>query len=136
MTISGQLEAIASSDDFAGSTAELAQAWSVANVGAEAIEPILRFIEMHPELDYGMPGPLVHFLENFYLSGYEDALIESVSRRPTALTVWMLNRVLNGIREPAKRRVLLQAMRETPSHPKADNATIERTQGFLNRLER
>ena len=91
--ISEQLEAIASADDVVSSTAKLTDAWSAANVGFESVEPILHFMEEHPELEYGMPGPLVHFIEEFYLNGYEERLIESVGRRPTMLTVWMLNRV-------------------------------------------
>src|SRR5258706_1872315 len=94
--ISDQLEAIASAEDFATSSAELTEAWSSTQVGIECVGPILRFMEEHPGLDYGMPGPLVHFIEEFYLKGYEERLIESVARKPTMLTVWMLNRVLNG----------------------------------------
>lgn len=30
------------------------------------------------------------------INGYEELLIESVKRRPTMHTVWMLNRVMNG----------------------------------------
>ena len=78
-----QLEAIASADDFAPSAAELTEAWSNADMGFESVEPILLFMEKHPTLDYGMPGPLVHFLEEFYRKGYEEKLIESVSRKPT-----------------------------------------------------
>jgi hypothetical protein len=131
--ISEQLEAIASADDVVSSTAELTEAWSAANVGVESVEPILRFMEEHPTLDYGMPGPLVHFIEEFYLKGYEEKLIESVGRKPTMMTVWMLNRVLNGT-EPAKRLPLVQAMKQAATNPKTDKATLERVQGFLERL--
>jgi hypothetical protein len=129
-----QLEAIASADDFASSTAKLIETWSTADVDVESVEPILRFMEEHPTLDYGMPGPLVHFIEEFYLKGYEEKLIESVSRKPTMMTVWMLNRVLNGTEEPAKRQPLVRAMRQAASNPKANQATLERIQGFLERL--
>src|SRR5262245_37116403 len=95
-TITEQLESIASATNFASSAAELTEAWSTADAGFESVEPILQFMEVHPTQDYGMPGPLVHFVEEFYTKGYEDKLIESVSRNPTMMTVWMLNRVLNG----------------------------------------
>jgi hypothetical protein len=129
-----QLEAIVSADDFVSSTAGLTEAWSAANVSVESVEPILRFMEEHPELEYGMPGPLVHFIEDFYLKGYVERLIESVGRKPTMLTVWMLNRVLNGTKEPAKRQALVLAMRQAASSPKTDRATFKRTQDFLERL--
>jgi hypothetical protein len=129
-----QLEAIASADDFASSAAELIETWSTADVDVESVEPILRFMEGHPTLDYGMPGPLVHFIEEFYLKGHEEKLIESVSRKPTMMTVWMLNRVLNRTEGPARRQPLVRAMRQAASNPKADRATLERIQGFLERL--
>ena len=40
----------------------LAENWETRGVGPEAIEPILRFMEANPGLDFGAPGPLVHFL--------------------------------------------------------------------------
>jgi len=127
--ISEQLRAIASAEDFATSTAGLTETWRAADVGVESVEPILRFMEEHPTLDYGMPGPLVHFVEEFHSNGHEEKLIESVSKNPTMVTVWMLNRVLNGTEDPAKRRPLIWALEQASS--KADEATLERIQGFL-----
>lgn len=131
--IAEQLESIASADDVVSSTTELTDAWSAADVGVKSVEPILRFMEEHPELDYGMPGPLVHYVEEFFQRGYEERLIESVSRRPTQQTVWMLNRVLNGTREQAQRQIVVRAMRQAATNPKADEATIELLQCFLER---
>jgi hypothetical protein len=130
--LSKQLERLASAEDFSGSAAELTDAWSAAGVGVESVQPILRFMEEYPTLDYGMPGPLVHFIEEFYLKGYEEELTESVDRKPTMMTVWMLNRVLNGTEETEKRQAQIRAMRQAAKNPKADQATIERIQGFLN----
>ena len=132
--VAEQLEAVASADDFVRSTAELTEAWAAAKVGVECVEPILRFMEEHPELEYGMPGPLVHFIEEFYLAGYEERLIECVGRKPTMLTVWMLNRVLNGTKERTRRHALVQAMRQAAINPKTDKTTLQRIQGFLDRL--
>ena len=33
--------------------------------------PILELIANHPEVDFGSPGELVHFVEKFYHQGYE-----------------------------------------------------------------
>lgn len=68
----------------------------VEGVGIEAVTPLLELMERHPMDDFGMPGAIVHFVERFYKNGYEELLIESVKRRPTMHTVWMLNRVMNG----------------------------------------
>lgn len=62
----------------------------------DAIEPILKLMEANPNVDFGMPGPLVHFVEKFYKNGYEEKLIYSLQRQPTNPTVWMLNRIING----------------------------------------
>lgn len=134
-TISDQLEAIASTEDFASAAEELTETWSAIDVGSQSVEPILRFMEKHPNLDYGMPGPLVHFMEDFYRKGYEEKLVESVGRKPTMMTVWMLNRCLNGTKAPAKRRPLIQAMREAATNPEVEQATLELIQGFLERLK-
>ncbi|WP_186224796.1 hypothetical protein [Burkholderia gladioli] len=42
-------------------------------------------------------GAIVHTAERYFGKGYEQKLIESLSRNPTVHTVWMLNRVINGV---------------------------------------
>lgn len=66
------------------------------NPGISAVEPLLLFMERHPLNDFGMPGAIVHYAEQFYKNGYEDLLIASVTRRPTLHTVWMVNRIKNA----------------------------------------
>ena len=62
----------------------------------EYVDRLLRFMEENPSVNYGMPGPIVHYMEQFYLSGYENSLYNSMVRRPTSHTLWMLNRLLNS----------------------------------------
>ena len=62
-----------------------------------------RFFESYPEHDCGMPGTLVHVMEEYY-PNYVDELVASISRNPSTNTVWMANRILNadiddGLRE-------------------------------------
>ena len=52
-------------------------------------------MEEFPDADFGQPGPLTHFVETFYSNGYEELLCQSLKRRPTVHTVWMLNRIIN-----------------------------------------
>ena len=61
----------------------------------EYLPYIFEITENNPELDYGMPGPIVHFMESYYRKGYEELLLKSVKNVPTSHTVWMLNRVIN-----------------------------------------
>jgi len=131
--LTAQLEHIADADDFVESSNQLVGEWASSGLGAEAVEPILRFVETHPHIDFGSPGPLVHFAERFYGHGYEDILLESLRRRPTALTVWMLNRVINGTKAPSTRRQLIDVMQQVTKHPLADHAARESAQHFLDR---
>src|SRR5689334_3563376 len=76
---------------------------------ATAVEPVLKFIERNSEADLGVPGPLVHFLET--IPGYDDAVVKSVKRTPTMLTLWMLNRILNVVDNRDRRNELLALVR-------------------------
>lgn len=95
-----------------------------------AIEPILRLIEKYPTTDFGSPGPLVHFIERF-MGQYEEKLLESLDRRPTPLTVWMLNRVINGAKKKATRLTLIKKMESINQNPNVDNETKEEAMTFL-----
>ncbi|QDT36283.1 hypothetical protein [Stratiformator vulcanicus] len=61
-----------------------------------AVGAILRLFERHPQHNFGAPGPLVHEIERCYGSGYEAELQESLNRKPTRLTVWLANRIVNA----------------------------------------
>lgn len=84
------------SDDFEFIMEDTIMELEMQGVGIEAVAPLLQLIERHPMDDFGAPGAIVHFVERFYKKGYEELLVESVKRRPTMHTVWMLNRVMNG----------------------------------------
>ena len=67
-----ELEEIANAgDDFEWQSGQLTAKWEGDPKGFEAVEPILRFIKKHPDVDYGTPGPLVHFVETF--PNYEES---------------------------------------------------------------
>jgi hypothetical protein len=132
--ISEELERLISAEDLAASSAEIVAQWSSANVGIEATEPILRFMEEHPSIELGMPGALVHFAEKFYGHGYEEKLLESISRRPTRHTVWMLNRVINGAKTPATKQRFVDAMVRAKSHPLVETNVLNQINHFLERL--
>ncbi len=58
----------------------------------ELVAPILEIIESNPDIDFGTPGDLVHFVEKFYKKGYEELLLKSVRKNPTMYNIWMLHR--------------------------------------------
>jgi hypothetical protein len=94
------------------------------------VEPILNIIEQNPTIDFGSPGPFVHFIEKFYGNGYEEMLIQSIERFPTFHTVWMLNRLINGSSEQQK-KYFLNALRSILNSPKASKELKNITKEFL-----
>lgn len=76
-------------------------------------------MERLDDADLGSPGPIVHTLEA--CSGYQPALAESLRRKPTPLTVWMANRVLNldAPDAAAWRELLHQAAKHPAASPQA-----------------
>lgn len=134
--VAAQLESIAGADEFAARSSELVDGWPAPGLGSDAVEPVVRFIEQHPAIDFGAPGALVHFVERFAGMGYEERLLESVERRPTSHTIWMLNRVINGTRAPDEKRRLIAAMERARRHPDADQAVRQTADQFLARIRR
>ena len=133
--ITRQLEGVADTgDDFPAKSNNLAESWLAARVGSEAVEPILRFMEEHPEIDYGTPGALVHFVECFGKKDYDDKLLVSVERKPVTHTVWMLNRIINAAESPQELESLVAVMQRVTLNPRADAETVQSATEFLESL--
>jgi len=128
------LMGIRNSESFPDSSQDLTAKWVSAGGDVSTVEAILRFMEDNPSIDYGIPGPLVHYVETFYGNGYEDLLIESVKRNPTTHTIWMLNRVINGTKNIPRRQLLIETMMQAAKHPAIDKVTVERIKHFVSRL--
>jgi hypothetical protein len=135
--IVSELESIPTDEEFESGSNELAETLISRGVGLEAVKPILLFMESHPQIDYGAPGPLVHFMERHYKSDeeyrntYEELVVESIRRKPTAHTVFLLNRLMNGAKVPEKKQRFMAKMAEARTSPSADQPTIEAIDGFL-----
>lgn len=132
--ILSELEALKSDADVYGRSYALTDAWTARGLGLEAVAPILRFMESHPDIGYGSPGPLVHFVERFDGHRYGGLLLESFSRKPTWHTAWMLNRLINGESDASSRSMYVRAMKGALAHPLADGDTVEQIRRFLARL--
>jgi hypothetical protein len=132
--VSDQLRRIAGGGDFAARSAEPADSWAAAGAGVETVQPILLFIEANPQFELGTPGPVVHFLERFRGRGYEEKLVESIARRPTTHTDWMLNRLIHGTTDPGAKRMLLDSMRGAALNPLTDENARREIRRFLQRL--
>ena len=92
----------------------------------EAIPAIFRFFEANSDKDLG--SPLVHFLEKE--NDYIDELKQSLIRKPTDLTVWMVNRIINA----TKGRDIgfwMSSLVQVESHPNADSDAKESARNFI-----
>ena len=65
----------------------------------ELVESILEIIATNSLFDFGMPGDLVHFAEQFY----------SVRKNPTPHNIWMVHRCYNDTENP-KREMFAELM--------------------------
>ena len=93
------------------------------------VPAIFALLERCVGAELGTPGPIVHELEA--IAGYETALRESVARLPTALGVWMVNRILNSRPDSAARASWMQLLELASRHPLADDWVREDAARFL-----
>ena len=127
-----QLEDISGDANFVLRSYQLVERWESAHVGVEACEPVLRFMEDHPNIDFGTPGPLVHFIERFNQKAFEEKLLESLRRKPTDHTVWMLNRLINWTKDAAERSRYLAELRLIAENPVANSDARRAAADFLD----
>jgi hypothetical protein len=88
-----------------------------------ALDIVIKFMEDHPNIDLGSPGPLVHFAERFYKRGLEERLLQSIARKPVFHTVWMLNRVINGTNDAEKKQSMIEVLIHAKDNPIIDSRT-------------
>lgn len=96
------------------------------------IEPMLRLMEENPNLHFGDPGPMVHFMESYYRKGYEQLLIQSVKRKPIDHTIWMLNRILNDPNLP-DRQIYTDVLNELMTRTDLDKSVVEALTRIISR---
>ena len=97
----------------------------------EYVSFILRLMEENPNLDFGVPGPAVHFVEKFFQKGYEELLLESVNRIPTIHTLWMLNRIINSPALKDKEKYL-SALKSISENENELDSVREEARSFLS----
>jgi hypothetical protein len=119
-------------DNFIEKAYELIDKMMKSNNAFDFVEPILRLMENNPNVDFGQPGPLVHFVEKFYRRGYEQLLLESVERCPTIHTIWMINRIIN---DPylKDRQMYINVLKDIRKRTELDVDILKEIDMFLNR---
>lgn len=60
----------------------------------ELLKPLFILFEERSEDDFGMPGPLVGYIEQ--VDGYETELLNSLDRKPVTQNLVMVKRILNS----------------------------------------
>jgi len=131
-----QLRGIVGADKFDQASSELVDHWIDKGIGADAVDDVFMFMEDHPEIDFGSPGALVHFIERFYGPAYKHSLLASLMRKPTPHTVWLLNRVISAEREPRERGVYVSLMQRMGDDPSLAVAIRQRARHFAGLNDR
>ena len=121
---------IRSSEDYVqlDRLAELTGLLAQNHDGWLACAAMLHVLERHPQVEFGAPGPLVHALEN-YRGQYEKLLLASLDRRPTATTIWLLNRLLHAA-TGAERQRLTTLLHRLATHQLADKSAQAAAEEF------
>ncbi|MDO5692675.1 MAG: hypothetical protein Q4G70_09375 [Pseudomonadota bacterium] len=92
------------------------------------------WFERHAECHVGSPGAFVHFIEEAL--DYNELLLTSLQRKPTDITVWMVNRLANGTDDPSDIQRWTAALQAAACHPLADEACREAALDFLDFQQR
>jgi hypothetical protein len=108
---------------------ELCDEMREVNDPAACVPVMFRTIERLDFVELGTPGPLVHTLET-WRGGYEHLLAQSVRRKPTPLSVWMVNRILNA--RPPDAETWMGLLRSVAGNPAASAHTKAKAQRFID----
>ncbi|HEY2154237.1 MAG TPA: hypothetical protein VGH33_01310 [Isosphaeraceae bacterium] len=92
------------------------------------VPALFRTMERLGDVELGTPGPLVHTLES-WRGNYETFLADSVRRKPTTLSVWMVNRILNV--KPPNAQGWLSLLRTVAENPVASEEAKAEASRFL-----
>ena len=122
-----KLEELVGSDQFEMDAEEIMEELEANGAGSEIIADLLSIMERHPLDDFGMPGPLVHYIERYY-PDYLPLLLDSVQRAPAMHTVWMLHRCMNASEDKAP---FIRIFTEVANNGNTDNMIREQAKSFL-----
>lgn len=111
---------------------DLMNAWLKAKNKEKGITSIFQLMERYPHADFGSPGPLVHALESCGVESYERELHRSLMRKPTPMTIWVYNRIINQEENTQIIRGHLERLKLFCKHPQTDIQTKSAIERFIN----
>ncbi len=97
-----------------------------AGYGLNAVGGLLSLLERHPEVWFGDPGAIVHFIEQFS-PDYEILLLESVKRSPSFTTIFMVNRCIN-----ARKNEYINVLKDVADRTDIHEYVREQTKAFID----
>lgn len=118
-------------DEFVVTANEIRDELEIMENSFDAIEPILKLVERSPDVDYGGPGPLAHFMETYYKKGYEELLLRSIERKPTEYTLYLLHRLINDEENP-NRKLYIDLMKRISISEEYPENIIENAKDSLS----
>ena len=98
--------------------------------GIQAVPSLLLLLERNWRLEWGAPGGVVHAIERFFGRGYEPLLVQSLRRAPTSRTLWMANRLLNGL-PPGRRQEYLSVIDEVARREDVSDEVRQAARHFI-----
>jgi hypothetical protein len=110
---------------------DLMEKWESNQDYKKAIPAMFHLIEKFPNADFGSPGPLVHSLEAKGVKQYEAELQISLLRKPTALTIWMYNRIINAERDKQIISGHIERLKLFSKHPFVNAEAKQTAEGFI-----
>ena len=90
--------------------------------GEECVEFLINFMSDNPNIDYGMPGPIVHFIEKYPIEYYLEFLLKAIAKKPNDTLLWMLNRITN-VADNINREKYIDVFKKTAERKDIDAIT-------------
>ena len=97
----------------------------------QAVPLLFDWFEAHAGQHVGSPGAFVHFIEEKL--DFFPLLLASLARRPTGITVWMVNRIANAATDAPEIQQWIDVLQAALVHPMADDECRDDAQHFLQR---
>ena len=97
----------------------------------QAVPLLFDWFEAHAGQHVGSPGSFVHFIEEKL--DFFPLLLASLARRPTGITVWMVNRIANAATSAPEIQQWIEVLQAALVHPLADAECRDDAQHFLER---
>ncbi len=101
----------------------------------ETVEPFLRVFERSPITDFGAPGWIIHFIEDFE-ERYYPFLFESLRRQPSLCTIRMLNRIINGEKDKKQKTEYIKILIDLSKHPNSNRLLSQEIDEYIEYQEK